>query len=87
MTLVLMLIDCVLLSFSRLLAERLQGYRRLAFANIYRRKAQNMMQINVIVFSNLSIVCQGAVKAMVAGLVFVFVCQCKCSQVVRKTLQ
>ncbi|MFZ6800636.1 ABC transporter permease [Undibacterium sp. Di24W] len=47
MILVSMLIAWVLLAISRLLASRLQGYWRLAFANIYRRKAQNMMQIIV----------------------------------------
>jgi len=47
MILVSMLIAWVLLAISRLLAARLQGYWRLAFANIYRRKTQNMMQIIV----------------------------------------
>lgn len=47
MILVSMLIAWVLLAVSRLLAARMQGYWRLAFANIYRRKAQNMMQIIV----------------------------------------
>jgi putative ABC transport system permease protein len=47
MILVSMLIAWALLSISRLLAARLKGYWRLAFANIYRRKAQNMMQIIV----------------------------------------
>lgn len=47
MILVSMLIAWALLAIGRLLAARLQGYWRLAFANIYRRKAQNMMQIIV----------------------------------------
>nr|WP_315472594.1 FtsX-like permease family protein [uncultured Undibacterium sp.] len=47
MILVSMLIAWLLLTLSRLLAARMQGYWRLAFANIYRRKAQNMMQIIV----------------------------------------
>lgn len=47
MILVSMLIAWLLLSVSRLLASRLQGHWRLAFANIYRRKAQNIMQIMV----------------------------------------